>query len=100
MLEKMSSAICVVRLETGAGVDPDTNSCSAGSKIRLSSHTKAIGEGGDAGLRSREYPGVVHDGGVRGAILEEPSIRIFKLLQLRFHRLCDAVVDHGIGGRR
>lgn len=100
VLEKVRGAVGLLSLEPRPGVDPHTDGGGAGRQVRLRGDTETVGEGGHAGLRGGEDPGVVGVSRVRRPVLEKPRVRVVELLDLGFNGLREAVVDHDVWGRR
>lgn len=77
MLEKVGSAIGLLRFKSGACIDPDTNGSSTTGEIRFGGDTETIGKGSNTSKRRSEDGSMVSMGWVRGAIFEESGIRFF-----------------------
>ncbi|CAM8991926.1 unnamed protein product [Rhodiola kirilowii] len=84
MLEKVSSPIGVLRIKSGTGINPNSNSGGLGCQIGLGGNPQAVGKSSNSSFRSREDVGVISKEGMRRGVVEEPRVSIPEPLDLGF----------------
>lgn len=78
----MRGTVALLCLESRPGVDPDAHGGGPGGEGGFGGDAEAVGEGGDAGLRSGEDSGVVREGRAGRPVFEESGVRILEVAEL------------------
>lgn len=74
----------VFRVETAAGVDPDTDGRRFRRQVRLGGDSEAVGEGRDPGFGELEDLGVVRRSWVRRGVPAESWVGFIEAFELGF----------------